>query len=82
MQQLQRFASARKVTLNTLIQAGWLRLLARLCGQDTVGFGAVMSGRSVEMPGIDRLTGLLVGFLPLVHEVVDAGAHEDSREDD
>nr|WP_295826072.1 non-ribosomal peptide synthetase [uncultured Azospirillum sp.] len=82
VQQLQRFASARKVTLNTLIQAAWLRLLARRCGQDTVAFGAVMSGRSVEMPGIDQVTGLLVGVLPLVHEVIEAGHHEDSREDD
>ena len=70
------------MTLNTLIQAGWLRLLARFCGQDTVAFGAVMSGRSVEMPGIDQVTGLLVGVLPLVHEVVEAGTHEDDREDD
>ncbi|SMF89024.1 non-ribosomal peptide synthase domain TIGR01720/amino acid adenylation domain-containing protein [Azospirillum oryzae] len=82
VQQLQRFASARKVTLNTLIQAGWLRLLARLCGQGTVAFGAVMSGRSVEMPGIDQVTGLLVGVLPLVHKVIEAGTHEDDRESD
>ena len=68
--------------LAPLIQAGWLRLLARLCGQETVGFGAVMSGRSVEMPGIDQVTGLLVGVLPLVHGVIDAGPHEDGREGD
>ncbi|WP_109048206.1 non-ribosomal peptide synthetase [Azospirillum sp. TSA6c] len=71
VQRLQRHAGGRKVTLNTLVQAAWLRLLAAVTGQSTVAFGAVMSGRSVEMPGIDHVTGLLVGVLPLVCAVSD-----------
>lgn len=69
------------MTLNTLVQAAWLRLLAAITGQRTVAFGAVMSGRSVEMPGIDHVTGLLVGVLPLVCEVKDDG-RDNTREDD
>ncbi|MBP2308067.1 non-ribosomal peptide synthetase [Azospirillum melinis] len=71
VQRLQHHAGGRKVTLNTLVQAAWLRLLAAVTGQSTVAFGAVMSGRSVEMPGIDHVTGLLVGVLPLVCAVSD-----------
>ncbi|PWC73068.1 hypothetical protein TSH100_31460, partial [Azospirillum sp. TSH100] len=80
VQRLQRHAGARKVTLNTLVQAAWLRLLAALTGQRTVAFGAVMSGRSVEMPGIDHVTGLLVGVLPLVCEA-DASADDGTGDD-
>lgn len=59
------------MTLNTLVQAAWLRLLSAVTGQSTVAVGAVMSGRSVEMPGIDHVTGLLAGVLPLVCAVND-----------
>jgi len=71
VQRLQHHAGARKVTLNTLVQAAWLRLLSAVTGQSTVAVGAVMSGRSVEMPGIDHVTGLLAGVLPLVCAVND-----------
>lgn len=80
VQRLQHHAGGRKVTLNTLVQAAWLRLLAAVTGQSTVAFGAVMSGRSVEMPGIDHVTGLLVGVLPLVCAMNDA-EENDGKED-
>jgi amino acid adenylation domain-containing protein/non-ribosomal peptide synthase protein (TIGR01720 family) len=67
VRRLQRVAAAEKVTLNTLVQAGWLRVLGAMTGQERVAFGAVMSGRSIDLPGIDHITGLLVGALPLVH---------------
>ncbi|WP_109107603.1 non-ribosomal peptide synthetase [Azospirillum sp. TSO35-2] len=73
VRRLQRVAGAEKVTLNTLVQAAWLRALSERTGQRVVAFGATMSGRSIEMPGIDGVTGLLVGTLPVVCAVDDGG---------
>ncbi len=63
---LTQFAGAEKVTLNTLVQAAWILLLQHYTGQATVAFGATVSGRSADLPDIERIMGLLVGTLPVV----------------
>ena len=62
---VQEFARQQKVTLNTLVQAGWLLLLQRYTGRRDVLFGATVSGRSAGLPGMDRQVGLLINTLPL-----------------
>ncbi len=69
VRRLQDGAAAEKVTLNTLVQAGWLRVLARVTGRTRVAFGATVSGRSIDLPGIESVIGLLVGTLPVVQDV-------------
>ncbi|KAA0947673.1 amino acid adenylation domain-containing protein [Pseudomonas sp. ANT_H14] len=65
-QQLGEFARQQKVTLNTLVQGAWLLLLQRYTGQDAVAFGATVSGRPAELPGVEQQIGLFINTLPVV----------------
>ncbi len=63
---LAAFARSRQVTVNTLLQAAWAIMLQRYSGQPAVAFGATVSGRPAELPGIDRQLGLFINTLPVV----------------
>ncbi|MGE6386949.1 non-ribosomal peptide synthase/polyketide synthase [Pseudomonas sp. NPDC078416] len=63
---LNSAARRQRVTVNTLIQAVWVLLLQRYTGQQRVAFGATVSGRSAQIPGIERMLGLFINTLPLV----------------
>ncbi|WP_256602134.1 non-ribosomal peptide synthase/polyketide synthase [Pseudomonas sp. RIT412] len=63
---LNSAARRQRVTVNTLIQAVWVLLLQRYTGQKRVAFGATVSGRSAQVPGIERMLGLFINTLPLV----------------
>ncbi|WP_282701797.1 non-ribosomal peptide synthetase [Streptomyces sp. CC219B] len=52
-------------TLNTAVQFGWGLLLSRLTGSDDVVFGGTVSGRPPELPGVDRMVGMLLNTLPV-----------------
>lgn len=62
---LRAFARAQRVTLNTLFNAAWARLLATHSGETDVTFGATLSGRSSSLAGLDRGVGLFMNTLPL-----------------
>ena len=64
--ELNRFARAQKVTVNTLVQAAWLLLLQRYTGQDTVTFGATVSGRPAQLNGVEGQIGLFINTLPII----------------
>ena len=53
------------LTLNGVVQGLWGLLLARLTGRDDVVFGMTVSGRSPEIPGVERMVGLLVNTVPV-----------------
>ncbi|MFJ4184418.1 amino acid adenylation domain-containing protein [Kitasatospora sp. NPDC089509] len=53
------------VTVNTVVQAGWGLLVAQLTGRDDVVFGATVSGRPAELPGVERMVGLFINTLPV-----------------
>ncbi|MDC6169757.1 condensation domain-containing protein [Paucibacter sp. XJ19-41] len=63
---LQAFATVQHVTLNTLVQAAWGLVLGAHTNQETVTFGATMSGRSGELDGIGAVMGLCINTLPIV----------------
>ncbi|MEV0063903.1 amino acid adenylation domain-containing protein [Nocardia sp. NPDC050718] len=56
---------AAGITTNTVVQAAWALLLAELTGHTDVVFGATVSGRPAELPGADRIVGMLVNTLPV-----------------
>ena len=60
-------AAARRVglTLNTVIQGAWARLLAERTGRRDVVFGTMVSGRAPEIPGVEDMVGLLVNLVPV-----------------
>ncbi|MFJ1915388.1 amino acid adenylation domain-containing protein [Streptomyces sp. NPDC088147] len=56
---------SRGLTFNTLVQAAWGVLLGHLTGQDDVVFGAIVSGRPPEVPGVDGMIGLFINAVPV-----------------
>ena len=66
---LSAFARAHELTLNTVVQGAWALLCARYSGDETVGFGTIVSGRSVPLDGVDTMVGLFVNLLPAIVRV-------------
>ncbi|MEV0895343.1 non-ribosomal peptide synthase/polyketide synthase [Actinoplanes sp. NPDC049802] len=60
-------AAARRlgVTLNTVVQGAWAMLLGQLTGSTDVVFGATVSGRPAEVPGIETMVGLFINTVPV-----------------
>ncbi|MBY8863128.1 amino acid adenylation domain-containing protein [Nocardia sp. CA2R105] len=53
------------ITVNTLVQAGWGLVLGKLTGRSDVVFGATVSGRPADLPGIESMVGLFINTLPV-----------------
>ncbi|MFC0215031.1 amino acid adenylation domain-containing protein [Paenibacillus chartarius] len=53
------------VTLSTLMQTIWAVLLHKYTHQEDVMFGAVVSGRPAEVPGIESMLGLFINTIPV-----------------
>ncbi|MCO8275194.1 amino acid adenylation domain-containing protein [Actinoplanes sp. TRM 88003] len=62
---LTALARSRGLTLNTVVQAAWALLLARLTGRDDVVFGATVSGRPAQLPGVEDMIGLFINTVPV-----------------
>jgi malonyl CoA-acyl carrier protein transacylase/aryl carrier-like protein len=62
---LQSFAKKSGLTLNTVIQGAWAFQLARRSGTEDVVFGSVVSGRSINFPGVADMVGLFINTLPV-----------------
>nr|WP_281032240.1 non-ribosomal peptide synthetase [Nocardia paucivorans] len=58
-------AAGLGVTVNTLVQAAWAILLGRLTGRGDVVFGATVSGRPAELPGVESMVGMFINTLPV-----------------
>ncbi|MER0241467.1 condensation domain-containing protein [Streptomyces sp. HSW2009] len=57
-------ARAVGVTLNTLAQTAWGLVVGQLTGAADVVFGAAVSGRPPELPGVESMIGLFVNTVP------------------
>ena len=62
---LAKAARERDLTLNNVMQGLWGLLLSRLTGRDDVVFGTTVSGRPPEIPGVERMIGLLINTVPV-----------------
>ncbi|HEX6041572.1 amino acid adenylation domain-containing protein [Longimicrobium sp.] len=62
---LQAFAREHALTLSTLVQGAWALLLARHAGTPEVLFGATVSGRPAELPGVERMVGVFINTIPV-----------------
>ncbi|MET0399627.1 MAG: amino acid adenylation domain-containing protein, partial [Longimicrobiaceae bacterium] len=62
---LQEQARASGVTMSTLMQGAWGLLLARYAGEEEVVFGATVSGRPAELPGVEETVGMFINTLPV-----------------
>ncbi|MGW0703963.1 condensation domain-containing protein, partial [Streptomyces sp. NPDC002867] len=53
------------VTLNTLLRVAWALCLYRRTGQRDITFGATVSGRVAELPGVEEMVGLFINTVPV-----------------
>ncbi|MFC7560669.1 amino acid adenylation domain-containing protein [Paenibacillus farraposensis] len=64
-EQMNRLVKQQQVTVNTLLQAAWGVVLQRYNNSRDVVFGSVVSGRSADIPGIDKMIGLFINTVPV-----------------
>ncbi|MEV0245277.1 amino acid adenylation domain-containing protein [Nocardia sp. NPDC050712] len=62
---LSRLAAAAGVTLNTVFQYAWARVLGELTGGDDILFGTVVSGRPPSLSGVDAMVGSFINTVPV-----------------
>jgi len=62
---LSSFAKQHCITLNTLLQFAWAKVLSVYADTDDVVFGCVISGRNIDYPKIESMVGLFINTLPL-----------------
>ncbi|MFW3475288.1 condensation domain-containing protein [Streptomyces microflavus] len=53
------------VTLNTLVRVAWALCLHRRTGQLDITFGATVSGREAELPGVEEMVGVFINTVPV-----------------
>ncbi|WP_262402379.1 condensation domain-containing protein, partial [Actinomadura sp. CNU-125] len=53
------------LTPNTLVQGAWGLVVGALTGRRDVVFGATVSGRPADLPGVERMLGLFINTLPV-----------------
>lgn len=62
---LLEFSKNQGVTLNQIIQAIWGIVLSKYNQTEDVVFGSVLSGRTPQITGIERIVGLFINTLPV-----------------
>jgi amino acid adenylation domain-containing protein len=62
---LTAHARAHGVTLATVLQLAWGLVIGRLTGRRDVLFGAAVSGRPPELPGVEQMVGLFINTIPV-----------------
>ncbi|MFJ9887220.1 amino acid adenylation domain-containing protein [Streptomyces sp. NPDC091287] len=53
------------LTFSSAVHGSWGLLLSVLTGRSDVVFGTVVSGRPPEVPGVERMVGMLINSLPV-----------------
>ncbi|BBJ42889.1 hypothetical protein SSPO_056070 [Streptomyces antimycoticus] len=66
---LTALARRHEVTLNTVVQAAWSVVLSGLTGRTDVVFGAIVSGRPADLPGVETMVGLFINTVPVRAEL-------------
>ncbi|MGH3863065.1 amino acid adenylation domain-containing protein [Actinokineospora sp.] len=62
---LRRFALSRGLTVNTVFQGALGLVLGGVTGRDDAVFGATVSGRPAELPGMESMVGLFINTVPV-----------------
>ncbi|MFK3979740.1 amino acid adenylation domain-containing protein [Micromonospora sp. NPDC050397] len=62
---LTALARSRGLTLGAVVRAAWGIALGRLRGRDDVVFGATVSGRPADLPGMESMLGLFITTVPV-----------------
>ncbi|NRN65836.1 hypothetical protein GC106_30510, partial [Kibdelosporangium sp. 4NS15] len=63
-ERLRDVAQRNGLTVNTVMQGAWGLLLSRYSGASDVVFGTTVSGRPVDLPGVESMIGMFINTLP------------------
>lgn len=64
-ERLGALARDHRITSGTLLQGAWALLLGRQIRSEDVVFGAIVSGRDPELPGVADIVGLCINTVPV-----------------
>ncbi|MEA5516074.1 condensation domain-containing protein [Nodularia sp. UHCC 0506] len=62
---LQSLARQHQLTINTIFQAAWAILLSRYSCQEEIVYGCGVSGRPVDLLGVESMVGVFINTLPV-----------------
>ncbi|WP_345138166.1 condensation domain-containing protein, partial [Dactylosporangium darangshiense] len=62
--ELTAFARRHRLTLNTVVQGAFARLLSAYSGEDDVVFGVTSSGRGEQLDDVESIVGSLITTIP------------------
>ncbi|HLO01608.1 MAG TPA: amino acid adenylation domain-containing protein [Symbiobacteriaceae bacterium] len=62
---LEAVARRHQLTVNTVVQGAWAILVSRYSGNEDIVFGATLSGRPADLPGVESMVGLFINTLPV-----------------
>ncbi|HEX2926727.1 MAG TPA: amino acid adenylation domain-containing protein [Ruminiclostridium sp.] len=65
LKRMEYMAGSKNVTVNTVLQTVWGILLQKYNNTDDAVFGTVISGRTPQIPGVERMLGLLINTIPV-----------------
>ncbi|MEM9087123.1 MAG: amino acid adenylation domain-containing protein [Cyanobacteria bacterium P01_F01_bin.53] len=63
--QLKAFAQKHRLTLSTLVQGAWSKVLSAYSGESTVLYGLARAGRPESLPDAGQRVGLFINTLPM-----------------
>ncbi|WP_232666822.1 non-ribosomal peptide synthetase [Pseudonocardia sp. TRM90224] len=66
---LRELARGAGLTLSNVVLAAWALVLARWTGRSRVSFGNMMTGRSADVAGYERMVGIFTSVLPMQLDV-------------
>lgn len=61
---IEKLASRLNVTVSTIVEIAWGLLLQKYNGCGDVVYGKVVSGRNINLPGIEQAVGLFINTIP------------------
>lgn len=64
-QQIGRSTRGHQVTLTCLLQAAWSLVLARHTQKNDIVSGSTVSGRPLDLPGVESMIGMLINNIPI-----------------
>lgn len=62
---LRAWARDHELTVNTVLQLAWARVVGALLSREDVVFGQTTSGRESDIPGVEAMVGALISTVPV-----------------
>ncbi|WP_239153171.1 condensation domain-containing protein, partial [Virgisporangium aurantiacum] len=67
--QLTQLARQHHLTLSTIIRGAWAILLHHYSNHNHILFGATVSGRPPDLPGVENIIGLFINTIPITADL-------------